>query len=112
MSPYENLVAYDKLVAFVNDNLDHFMVEFECGPQLWVIEQWTEVVTGCFCIMENIRMYDDVDEAHCMGYDELFGAFVYAHENYCIDDEVHRVVECNDGVMTLLARAVRDEILR
>lgn len=103
---------YEKLVAFVNDNLDNFTAKFKCEPKAWSIEQWTEAITGCFCIMENIGMYDDANRDHCMNYDDLFDALVYAHENYCIDDEVYHAFERNEGVMTLLARAVRDEILQ
>ena len=101
--------AYDRLCAFVRDNMEHF--EREHGDVgTWGIEQWTGAVTNCFRIMENISMYDDVDEAHRMSSDDLFAAFVYAHENYLIDDAEYYMLERNEGIMTLLARAIRDEI--
>jgi len=93
----------------MRDNMEHF--EREHGDVgTWGIEQWTEAVTGCFFTMENIDMYDDVDEAHCMSSDDLFAAFTYAHENYLIDDEGYYMLERNEGIMTMLARAIRDEI--
>lgn len=102
--------AYDRLCAFVRDNMEYF--EREHGViSTWGIEQWTEAVTGCFFTMNNIRMYDDVDEAHCMSYEDLYDALAYAHENYLIDDEEYYMVERNEGIMTLLARAVRYDVL-
>ena len=101
--------AYDRLCAFVRDNMPHF--EREYGVIItWGIEQWTEVITSCFFTMENVAMYDDVDEDHCMSSDDLFAAFTYAHENYLIDDEGYYMLERNEGIMTMLARAIRDEI--
>ena len=101
--------AYDRLCAFVRDNMEHF--EREHGDAgTWGIEQWTEAMAGCFFTMENVAMYDDVDEAHRMSSDDLFAAFVYAHENYLIDDAEYYMLERNEGIMTLLARAIRDEI--
>jgi hypothetical protein len=101
--------AYHRLLDFVRDNMPHFEQKYG-DVRTWTLDQWTDAVTGCYCVMENIRMYDDVDDAHCMGYDDLFDAFVYAHEHYCIDDEVYRVVERNEGIMTMLSRAISDEI--
>ena len=105
---------FKRLVAFVNDNLDHFMIKFEAGPQAWSIDEWTIVVSDCFRIMNKTSMYYDDDavvEEHCMTYEGLYTAFVWALENYRIDDEAYHIVERNEGVMTLLARAIKDEIL-
>ena len=113
-SEESDMHPYKRLVAFVNDNLDHFMRKFECGPQVWSIDEWTKVVSDCFYTMNNISFYYDDDavvEDHCMTYEGLYAAFVWALENYRIDDEAYHIVERNEGVMTLLARAIKDDIL-
>ena len=104
--------AYHDLKNFVYDNLDYFTQKFERAPEDWSVEQWTDATKDCYRIMESLAKYDDVSLSHQMRVYDLFDALKWAYWNDRIYDAKYHIIECNEGILTILSHVIMNDVLK
>ena len=104
--------AYHDLKNFVYDNLDYFTQKFERAPEDWSVGQWTDATKDCYRIMESLAKYDDVSLSHQMRVYDLFDALKWAYWNDRIYDAEYHIVECNEGILTILSHVIMNDMLK
>lgn len=92
--------AYERLLAFVADNIDRYMPMIEeC--------RMADVVESAFWVMNNIQMYDDCDEAHKMTSEDMLDALWYVTFDR---DKHHLLFEQGKGMYEVIGAALEEDL--
>lgn len=92
--------AYNRLVAFVRDNLDHYAPMLADGRA-------ADVVESAYYTMANVAMYDDCDDAMKMSEDDMLDALAYVAFDL---DVMHLIFERRQSIYDAIGHALKQDL--
>lgn len=92
--------AYERLVQFVADNIDHYATMIEDG-------RMADVVESAYYTMNNVAMYDDCDDAMKMTEEDMLDALQYVAFDR---DAMHLVFERRLSIYDAIGYALEQDL--